>query len=194
MADTTADAQAAADDATTGPATAEPETTSTSADDEQQAQEAPTSPAAEETTPDDRDAEADAPDDTAGDDADDDDATLPPAVRRQLEKARREARNLRERAKTAEEAAKAAKAEALRVRVGVQAGLPLDMCERLRGDTEDQLVADAQSLIEALGLTGRATPPGLPREAPGHRGSIPPGSQAGAESDLAKIGERIYAR
>jgi alanyl-tRNA synthetase len=60
-------------------------------------------------------------------------------------------------AKQAEAERKAQEAElnTLRLRVGQELGLPSVMAERLRGADAEELKADAQTLLEALKLTGQ---------------------------------------
>lgn len=41
--------------------------------------------------------------------------------------------------------------EALRLRVATAKGVPVDLIDRLRGDTEEELSADADSLLELVG-------------------------------------------
>lgn len=153
-------------------------------------------PAAENAAEDDKGAPAEDPapeadpEAHADDDADDDmdGGEIPEVYRRKLSKARREAANLRERAKTAE-------AEALRWRVGVQAGLEPPLIKRLQGATEAEMLADAEELLAVSGLGQRTTPPGVPAETTsGRRGPVDPAELAAAEADLTKIGARIYDR
>lgn len=47
-------------------------------------------------------------------------------------------------------AAQAAQVEALRVKVAVGAGIPVDQAHRLSGGTEDELKADAESLLKSF--------------------------------------------
>lgn len=65
-----------------------------------------------------------------------------------------ESQKLTERAEMAERELNKTRAEALRARVGLAKGLPADLVERLRGETEDELSADADSLL-ALVTPGR---------------------------------------
>lgn len=94
---------------------------------------------------------------------------VPPEVRRALAKANREAESLRlklrefeDRDKTelqklteahqsaARDAAEA-RAEAMRYRVAVAKGVPAELAERLRGQTAEELEADADKLLSLLG-------------------------------------------
>lgn len=91
--------------------------------------------------------------------------TIPPEVERALRKANKEAETLRlklkefedrdkteaeklvARAEAAESELSKTKAEALRARVALAKGLPPALADRLRGDDEDQLLADADELL-----------------------------------------------
>jgi hypothetical protein len=67
---------------------------------------------------------------------------------------------------TAEAAAKKAEAGALRMRIAAEKGLPSELAERLRGDTEEELRADAEGLSKLVGSAGTpplADPEGEPR-------------------------------
>jgi hypothetical protein len=59
--------------------------------------------------------------------------------------------------------------DALRVRVAVGAGLPLDLAARLQGKTEDELKADAAKIAPLL----KPTTPGVPPPAPGGGSAAP---------------------
>ena len=76
-----------------------------------------------------------------------------------LEKAQREA-------KEAQEAASKATSDALRLRVAVAKGLPEALVNRLQGSTEEELAADAESLL-ALVRTPTAPQPDLSQGAKG---------------------------
>jgi hypothetical protein len=137
----------------------------------------------------------------SGDDEHDEDESKFDASRA-LEKIRKlnsENKNLREAKKAAEEKAKGAdqhserikalEAENLRIRIGARHGLPDELIDRLRGDTEDEILADAEKL---LGLVAAKVPPTQrPKERPGGGG----GSQEPVdETDVSKIGERMFRR
>lgn len=141
---------------------------------------------ADATTPPAEPAQADAPDqappdDTAGEES------LPEAVRVVLKKERAAAKAAEARAKRAEsrvqefedaqkteaertaealEAAKRAAVEAqtalLRERVARRTGLPDNLVDRLRGDTEEDLMEDATSLMGALKAREEPTSPQIP--------------------------------
>lgn len=91
--------------------------------------------------PDDKPAEA--PD---GDDEDDeaDESEGSDELLKKLRRKNTENRKLRERAKTAE-------ATVLRYGVASEKGLPLTWAARLQGETKDELLADADELLAAIG-------------------------------------------
>ncbi|WHU57054.1 hypothetical protein [Trueperella pyogenes] len=80
---------------------------------------------------------------------------------RKIRKINAENKRLRERAKQAEDAATTAKdveakaasleAENLRLRVALELGLPDTLANRLRGATREELITDAQALLEMIG-------------------------------------------
>lgn len=90
---------------------------------------------------------------------------LPPEVKAALRKANKEAETLRlklkeledkdkseaeklvERLATAERERDALRTEAVRARVALTKGLPPELADRLRGDTEDEMAADADALL-----------------------------------------------
>lgn len=95
------------------------------------------------------------------------------AMERALKKANKEAEQYRLKVKEFEDASKseqeklterlkeqearAAKAErdALRLKVALDKGLPKTLASRLQGDTEDELMADADELLSTVGTTKR---------------------------------------
>ena len=115
-----------------------------------------------------------------------------------LRKKNSENRALRERTKKAEEQAesatdaeqraKALEAENLRYRVALDNGIPSAIAKRLVGSTEEELLADAQALMEALGP--KAPPSRQPRE----KGQAQRfGSSGGEEeTDLDKIATSMF--
>ena len=119
-----------------------------------------------------------------------------------LEKIRKlnsEASNLRKRAKEAEEKAagadekdtriKALEAENLRIRVGAKHGLPDELIDRLRGDTEEEILADAEKLLAVVST--KRPPTAKPAER--LRGGTAPTTEA-EETDVSKLGERMFRR
>lgn len=121
-------------------------------------------------------------------------------AREKLRKINSENRNLRERAKKAEDAAKnsaetgerltALEAENLRLRVAVKHGLPENLAKRLSGGTEEEMLADAEELLELLG--GRKPPTNQPRER--LRGGGDPTAATDETADLDKFAEAIFRK
>lgn len=116
-----------------------------------------------------------------------------------IRKQNSEAENLRKRAKEAEDKAasidekdtriKALEAENLRIRVGAKHGLPEELIERLRGETEEEILADAEKLLAFV--TPRRPPTDKPTER--LRGGTAPTAEP-EETDVSKIGERMFRR
>lgn len=116
-----------------------------------------------------------------------------------INKLQSEAKNLRERAKQAEQKAKGAddkdnristlEAENLRLAVGYELGLPLELASRLRGANKDELVEDARALVELVG-TPKAPTQRKPVEA--LRGGGQPEKEP-EETDVRKIGARMFS-
>lgn len=145
-------------------------------------------------TQDTQDADADdsQEDDTADDDLTEDELdALDAKVKRSLSKVRRENSNLRDRLK-----AETTRADRAEVALAAD-GLPQDAIKFITGTTREEMERSAEELLVLLGYSGTVTPPGLPVERGGntYRGNngVPP-SQAGNETDLDKIGSRIYRR
>lgn len=119
-------------------------------------------------------------DDVAPDD-DEDSGQETKALRRSLTRKNRENETLRARAKTAE--GKLARYEA-----AANAGLPIDLAERLQGETPQELEADAKKLIEQFGL--RHLIHDTVKDGVGR-------SPSGSEEDnlsLSQLGAKIYGR
>lgn len=114
--------------------------------------------------------------------SDDELAQLDSKVRRNLSKVRRENANLRERFKAAEH-------RALRAEVALNAGLPANSIKFLTGETEKELMDNAEELLVMFGGKGRVTPPNLPHEYGSGNGdnSVP------KPVNLDEIGKRMYA-
>lgn len=93
-------------------------------------------------------------------------------AREKIRKVNSENRNLRKRAAEAEAKAKdsegkdtrltALEAENLRLRIGVKHGLPEALVKRLTGTTEEEILQDAEELMELFG--GKKPPTQQPRE------------------------------
>lgn len=119
-------------------------------------------------------------------------------AREKIRKINSEARQLRERTKVAEEKAKgseekdsrltALEAENLRLRVGVKHGLPEALIKRLSGATEEEILKDAEELMELFG--SKKPPTNRPKE--NLRGGIDPTENAEDIGDLDKFSEKIF--
>lgn len=72
-----------------------------------------------------------------------------------------------------------------RFEVAIKEKLPIEWAQRLRGTTEEELVEDAKQLGEMLAQNGWV-PGGLPAS------GVVRGEDSVEETDLGKIGERIY--
>ena len=104
---------------------------------------------------------------------------------------RQRTKDAEDKAKTADDAeqrAKALEAENLRYKVALDNGIPSTIAKRLVGSTEEELLADAQALMEALGP--KAPPSRQPRE----KGQAQRfGTQAvDEETDLDKIASSMF--
>lgn len=136
------------------------------------------------------DGDTDEPDDWRGD-------FDPQRAQSRIRKLQNEAKNLRERAKTAEKAVEDVsekdrtiqqlQADNLRLQVGYELGLPHKLAARLSGATRDELIADAQELLQLVGTPAPA--PRKPAEAlrGGGQPDMPP-----EETDVDKIGARMF--
>lgn len=114
-----------------------------------------------------------------------------------IRKLQSEAKNLRERAKTAE--AKAAgvdekdkrisslEGDLLRERVGRRLGLPDELVDRLRGGTEEDVLADAEKLVAIVGKSASPGSGTKPKER--LRGGGEPDKEP--DPDLRKIADEI---
>lgn len=122
----------------------------------------------------------------------------PDKAAKRIAKLQSEAKNLRERAKQAEEKVSDVdtlkrdngdlSAENLRLKVGYRLGLPLQLAERLRGSTEEELIADADELVKIAGARP-STATRKPVEA--LRGGGAPERQP-EETDVRKLGARMF--
>lgn len=99
-----------------------------------------------------------------------------------------EQQKLAERAEAAERLASEREGALLRYRVAVAKNIPAELVDRLRGDTEDELVEDADRL---LGLLQPPTPPARGAVDQGARGETPAlNSDALLDSVKARLGIR----
>lgn len=116
-----------------------------------------------------------------------------------IRKLQSEAKNLRERTKAAEQKVGDVDAltkangdltvENLRLSVGYDLGLPKALAERLRGNTREEMIADADELVKIAGA-GRGPTPRKPVES--LRGGAAP-EQEPEETDVRKLGERMFS-
>ncbi|WIE54223.1 hypothetical protein [Curtobacterium sp. MCBD17_003] len=139
----------------------------------------------------------------AGDDTDPDpDKFDADKVREKIRKVNSENKNLRERAAKAEQQAKenagsgekvtALEAENLRLRVGLKHGLPEGLIGRLKGTTEEELLADAEELLGMFG--GPKKPPtNTPRQQL-RGGGDPTKDDTDPTADVDKFAEDVFRR
>lgn len=127
-----------------------------------------------------------------------DDAWDPERAKRKISKVNSENKALRERASAAEK--KAASVDDLskqngdltvanlRLEVGYELGLPLAIAKRLQGATREEMLADAETLVELVSPTKR---PPSQRPAENLRGGGQPEREP-EETDTRKIGARMF--
>lgn len=138
--------------------------------------------------------EIEEPEDPANDP--DADETISEKVRDKIRKINSENRNLRKRATDAEEKAKgldekdqkltALEADNMRLRVAVKHGLPEALVKRLTGTTEEEILQDAEELMELFG--SKKPPTQRPKE-----NLRSPGDPAGnADIDVEKVVQRVF--
>lgn len=149
------------------------------------------------------DTEQDPVDTEVVEEQDDSDADESFDAREALKKIRKqnsELKSLRARAKEAEQKANQSteekdrelsmlRSELLRTKVGAKTGLPEQIVERLKGDTEEEMLADAESFLEVV--SPKRPPSQKPAEA--LRGGGRPAEEP-EETDLSKIAERMFDR
>jgi hypothetical protein len=121
-------------------------------------------------------------------------------AREKIRKLNSESKNLRERAVKAEQRAKenagngerltALEAENLRLRIGVKHGLPESLVKRLSGSTEEELLQDAEELMELF--KGKTVPSNQPKER--LRGGGDPTAEADPTADLDKFAAEAFRR
>jgi hypothetical protein len=117
-----------------------------------------------------------------------------------LRKKNNENRALRKRTADAEAKAKdadgkdtritALEAENLRLRVGARHGLPEALIERLKGNTEEEILQDAEKLLELVSPTKR---PPTNQSKERLRGGGDP-TQEQEETDVAKLGASMFRK
>lgn len=121
-------------------------------------------------------------------------------AREKIRKLNSESRNLRKRTAEAEEKAKdaegkdekvtALEAENLRLRVGVKHGLPEALIKRLSGTTEEEILQDAEELMELFG--SKKPPTDQPRTK--LRGGGDPTAPVDDMGDLDKFAEKAFRK
>lgn len=131
--------------------------------------------------------------DDAGDERDSYDADR---IREKIRKLNSENKNLREAKKAAEEKAAAvpeyekqladAQAENLRLRVGARLGLPEALIDRLKGSSEEEILKDAEALLDLVSPKRPMT--GKPAER--LRGGTEPAGEP-EETDPRKLAARV---
>lgn len=141
---------------------------------------------------------AEAPEAEVETDSTDEDAFDPERAREKIRKINSENQNLRKRATEAEAKAKDAdgkderltslEAENLRLRVGVKHGLPEKLIKRLSGTTEEEMLQDAEDLMELFG--SKKPPTDQPR--PKFRGGGDPTQPVDELGDLDKFAEQAF--
>lgn len=119
-----------------------------------------------------------------------------------IRKLNSEAKNLRDRATKAEQEAEANKgsservpaleAENLKLRIAVKHGLPESLVKRLSGTTEEELLTDAQELLEMFGKDGGRPPSNQPREQ--LRGGGGGGDAADPTADVDAFAADVFKR
>lgn len=122
----------------------------------------------------------------------------PDKAAERIRKIQSENKNLRERAKTAEQKAagvdekdkriSSLEGELLRERVGRRLSLPDELVDRLRGNSEEEILADAEKLV---GLLGKPATPGR-KPAENLRGGLDPEKEP--EEDPREVARRVRAR
>ena len=134
--------------------------------------------------------------DDTEDNASDENTYDPEKAREKIRKINSENRNLRKRAADAEAKAQEAagtsekvtqlEAENLRLRIAVKHGLPEALVKRLTGTTEEEILQDAEELMELFGP--KAPPTNRPKEK-----LRSPGDPSGvADIDVEKIVQKVF--
>ena len=146
-------------------------------------------PEAEEQTP---DAETEAPEAE-----DKDEQWDPERAKRKIAKLNSEAANLRKRLNEAPKAEDSAakdrritdlEAASLRLEIALDLGLPKEIASRLQGKDRDEMVADAEKLLELLAPAKR---PATQKPTEALRGGLEPDKEP-EETDTRKIAERMF--
>lgn len=162
-------------------------------------QDAPQQPESGTAEPDEQQQDTPATDEQTSDD-DRDSSWDPERAKRTIAKIASEKKALRERVTAAEEKAAGAddlskengglKATVLQLEVGYELGLPLAIAKRLQGSTREEMLADAEALVD---LVSPAKRPPTNRPAEQLRGGGNPEREP-EETDLKKLGARMFQR
>lgn len=156
------------------------------------------SEATDETASDDTQDQQDTSTESQEDATDDkDDAWDPERARKKIAKLNSEAANLRKRVgKSQEDGTEKDRritnleATNLRFEVAFDLGLPKEIASRLQGATKEEMLADAEKLVELIAPAKR---PGSNRPTEDLRGGGKPSVEP-EEQDLKKLGERMFRR
>lgn len=151
----------------------------------------------EDATDETQDSQEETSDDTADEsNSADDDGFDPEKAREKIRKINSENRNLRKRAADAEAKAQGAdekdqkltalEADNMRLRVAVKHGLPESLVKRLTGTTEEEILQDAEELME---LFGSKKPP---TQQPKEKLRSPGDPSGNAEIDVEKTVDRVF--
>ena len=140
------------------------------------------------------DTETDSPEET-----DKEEAWDPERARRKIGKVNSENKALRERAATAEKKAAnvddltqengGLKATVLQLEVGYELGLPLAIAKRLQGSNREEMLADAEALVD---LVSPAKRPGTRKPVESTVRVAPDPDRDPEETDPVKIGARMF--
>lgn len=123
----------------------------------------------------------------------------PERAKRKIAKLNSEAANLRKRLNEAPKAEDAAakdkritdlESATLRYEIALDLGLPKEIAARLQGADRDEMVADAEKLLELLAPAKR---PATRKPTEALRGGLEPDSEP-EETDLSKLGARMFRR
>jgi hypothetical protein len=130
---------------------------------------------------------------------DKEDAWDPERAKRKIAKLNSEAANLRKRVNEAPKAEDVAAKDkritelettALRYEVAFELGLPKQIAARLQGSTKEEMLADAEELVELV-APGKRPPSNRPTERLRGGGGE---DQEPEETDLSKLGDRMFRR
>lgn len=154
-------------------------------------------PEAETTESEQPDQPEESQEDTEG--KDDKDQWDPERAKKKIAKLNSENRSLRERANKApkpedvqakDQRITELEATNLRYEVGYDLGLPREIAQRLQGNSKEEMVADAEKLVELIAPTKR---PSTRKPSEALRGGLEP-DQEPEETDVRKLGERMFSR